>query len=92
MMEDPWVIVKKTHGWVHWKDDSPIEITKFAMCGLCFFVHVVEYIIAIVKTFIVVPKNFIVIIKTTTLSSIDECNKNWMTLFTFHLHFQWKLY
>jgi hypothetical protein len=26
------------------------------MCGLCFFVHVVKYIIAITKTFIVVVK------------------------------------
>jgi hypothetical protein len=50
------------------------------MCGLCFFVHVVEYTIAIVKTFIVVAK-------TTTLSSINECNQNWMTLFIFHLLF-----
>jgi hypothetical protein len=44
------------------------------MCGISFFVHVVEYIIAIARTFIVVAK-------TTTLSSIDECNQNWMTLF-----------
>jgi hypothetical protein len=50
------------------------EIAKFAICGLCFFVHVVEYII--------------IVAKTTTFSSIDECNQNWMTLFTFHLHFQ----
>jgi hypothetical protein len=57
------------------------EITKFAICGLCSFVHVVEY-------FIVVAKTFIVVAKTTTLSSIDECNQNWMTFFTFHLHFQ----
>jgi hypothetical protein len=79
------IIAKKTHGWVHWKDNSPIEIAKFAMCGLCFFVHVVEYTIAIAKTFIVVAK-------TTTLSSIDEYNQNWLTLFTFHVHFQCKLY
>jgi hypothetical protein len=51
------------------------------MCGLFFFVHVVEYII-------VVAKKFIVVVKTIMLSSIDECNQNWMTLFTFHLHFQ----
>jgi len=51
------------------------------MCGLCFFVHVVEHIIVVAKT-------FIVIVKTTTLSSIDGCNQNWMTLFTFHLHCQ----
>jgi hypothetical protein len=51
------------------------------MCGLCFFVHVVEYIVVVAKTFIVV-------VKITTLSSINECNQNWMTLFTFHLHFQ----
>jgi len=57
------------------------EITKFVMCGLCFFVHVVEYTIAIAKT-------FIIIVKITTLSSIDGFNQNWMTLFTFHLHFQ----
>jgi hypothetical protein len=44
------------------------------MCGLYFFVHVVEYIIAVAKI--------------TTSSSIDGCNQNWMTLFTFHLHFQ----
>jgi len=50
------------------------------MCGLCFFVHVIEYTIAIAK-------KFIVIIKITMLSSIDGCNQNWMTLFTFHLHF-----
>jgi hypothetical protein len=79
-MENPWIIINKTHGWVHWKDNSRIEITKFAMCGLYFFVHVVEYIITIVKTFIIVAK-------TTMLSSIDECNQNWMTLFTFHLIF-----
>jgi hypothetical protein len=47
MMEDLWIIAKKTHGWVRWKDDSPIEIAKFAMYGLCFFVHVVKYTIAI---------------------------------------------
>jgi len=51
------------------------------MCGLYFFVHVVEYTIAIAK-------NFIVVTKTTTLSSIDGCNQNWMTFFTFCLHFQ----
>jgi hypothetical protein len=51
------------------------------MCGLCFFVHVVEYTIEVAKTFIVVAK-------IITLSSIDECNQNWMTLFTFHLYFQ----
>jgi len=51
------------------------------MCGLYFFVHVVEYVSAIVKTFIVVAN-------TTMLSSIDGCNQNWMTLFIFHLHFQ----
>jgi hypothetical protein len=51
------------------------------MCGLCFFVHVVEYIIAVGKTFIVVAK-------TIMLSSIDGCDQNWMTLCTFHLHFQ----
>jgi hypothetical protein len=51
------------------------------MCGLCFFVHVVEYIIAVAKTFIIV-------LKTTIISSINECNQNWMTLFTFHLHSQ----
>jgi hypothetical protein len=61
--------------------NNPIEIAKFVMCGLCFFVHVVEYIIAIAKPFIVVAK-------TTMLSSFDGCNQNWMTLFTFHLHFQ----
>jgi len=43
------------------------------MCGLYFFVHVVEYII--------------IFAKTTMLSSINGCNQNWMTLFTFHLHF-----
>jgi hypothetical protein len=51
------------------------------MCGLYFFVHVGENIIA-------VAKKFIVVVKTTTLSSIDGCNQNWMTLFTFYLHFQ----
>jgi hypothetical protein len=45
------------------------------MCGLCFFVHVVEYII-------VVAKNFVVVAKIVML-----CNQNWMTLFAFHLHF-----
>jgi hypothetical protein len=50
------------------------------MCGLCFFVHVVEYTITVAKTFIVVAK-------TTMLLSIDGYNQNWMTLFTFHLHF-----
>ncbi len=65
--------------------NNPIEITKFAMCGLCFFVRVIEYTITIAKTFIVITK-------TITLSSIDECNQNWMTLFTFQLHFEWKSY
>jgi hypothetical protein len=51
------------------------------MCGLCFLIHVVEYIIVIVKKFIVVAK-------IITLSSINGCNQNWMTLFAFHLHFQ----
>jgi hypothetical protein len=51
------------------------------MCGLYFFVHVVEYKIALAKTFIVIAK-------ITTLSSIDGCNQNWMTLLSFHLHFQ----
>ncbi len=55
-MEDPWIIAKKTHGWVHWNDNSLIETTKFAMCGLCFFLHVVEYTIAIAKKFIVIAK------------------------------------
>jgi hypothetical protein len=41
-MENPWIITNKTHRWVHWKDNIPIETTKFAMCGLHFFVHVVE--------------------------------------------------
>jgi hypothetical protein len=67
-------------GWVHFFFKNPIEIIKFAMCGLYFFVHVIEYTIAITK-------KFIVIIKITMLSSIDGCNQNWMTLFTFHLHF-----
>jgi hypothetical protein len=58
-----------------------MEITKFAICGLCFFVYVVEYKLQL--------KNLsFVVAKTTTLSSIDECNQNWMTLFTFHLDFQ----
>jgi hypothetical protein len=51
------------------------------MCGLYFFVHVIEYTIVVAKTFIIVTK-------ITMLSSIDGCNPNWMTLFTFHLHFQ----
>jgi len=51
------------------------------MCGLCLFIHVVEYIIIVVKKLIVVAK-------TIMLSSIDGCNQNWMTLFTFQLHFQ----
>jgi len=51
------------------------------MCGLCLFVHVVEDIITIAKTFIIIAKIIM-------LSSIDECNQNWMTLFIFHLHFQ----
>jgi len=54
------------------------------MCGLCFFVHVVEYIIAVAKKFIVVTK-------TTMLSSINGCNQNWMTLFTFHFTFSMKI-
>jgi hypothetical protein len=53
---------KNTHGWVHWKDNSPIEIAKFAICGLCFFVHVVEYTIAIEKPFICSCENNYVII------------------------------
>jgi hypothetical protein len=51
------------------------------MYGLCFFIHVVEYII-------VVAKKIILVAKIVTLSSIDGCNQNWMTLFAFHLHFQ----
>jgi hypothetical protein len=54
--------------------NNPIEIAKFVMCSLCFFVHVVEYII--------------VVAKTTMLSSFNGCNQNSMILFTFHLHFQ----
>jgi hypothetical protein len=53
--------------------DGYIEIAKFAICILCFFVHVVECTIAIAKAFVVVTK-------TTTLSSINECNHNWMML------------
>jgi hypothetical protein len=41
-MKDPWMGTLK--------DNSPIEITKFAMCGLCFFLHVVEYTIFIIIT------------------------------------------
>jgi hypothetical protein len=61
--------------------NNPIEITKFVMCDLCFFVHVVKYIITIAKTFIVITK-------TTMLSSLNGCNQNCIALFTFHLHFQ----
>jgi hypothetical protein len=61
-MEDPWIIAKKTHGLVHRKDNNPIEITKFAICGLCFFVHVVEYIIVVEKPFICSYKNNYLII------------------------------
>jgi len=74
-MKDPWM------GTL---DNNPIEITKFVMCGLCFFVHVVKYIIAVAKTFIVVAK-------TTMLSSIEGSNQNWMTLFTFHFTFSMKI-
>ncbi len=63
-MENPWIIINKTHEWAHRRNNSLIEITKFTMCGLCFFVQVVEYIITIAKTFNVVAK-------TTTLSSIN---------------------
>jgi hypothetical protein len=55
-MEDPWIIAKKTNGWAYSKDNSVIEIAKFAMCGLYFFVHVVKYIIVVAKTFIVIAK------------------------------------
>jgi len=68
--------------------DGSIEgiiVQLIAMRGLCFFVHVLKHTIVVVK-------KFIIITKTTTLSSIDGCNQNWMTLFTFHLHFQWKSY
>jgi hypothetical protein len=65
--------------------ESSIEIAKFVMCGLRFFFHVVEYIIIVAKTFIIIAK-------TIMLSSVNECNQNWMTLFIFHLHFQWKSY
>jgi hypothetical protein len=34
------------------RDNSPIEIAKFAVCGLCFIVHMIEYTIAIEKPFI----------------------------------------
>jgi len=40
------------------------------------------------KYTIEVAKTFIVVAKTIMLSSIDGCNQNWTTLFTFHLHFQ----
>ncbi len=53
--------------------DGYIEIAKFAICSLCFIVHVVECKITIAKAFVVVTK-------TTMLSSIDECNHNWMML------------
>ncbi len=49
------------------------------MCGLCFFVHVVEYSIAVAKTFIIITK-------TITISSINECNQNWMTFFSLFIY------
>jgi hypothetical protein len=80
-MEYPWIIAKNTHGRVNCRDNSLIEMAKFAICGLCFFVHVVELLLQL--------KNLsFVVIKIITLASMNECNQNWMTLFTFHLHFQ----
>jgi hypothetical protein len=43
-------------GYIERIYNSPIEITKFVLCGLYFFVHVVEYTIIVTKTFIVVVK------------------------------------
>jgi len=54
------------------KDNSPIEITKFAICGLCFFVHVVEYTIAVEKPFICNCKNNYVIIHQWMQSKFDN--------------------
>jgi len=50
--EDPWMGTLKFN--------SPIEIAKFAMCGLCFFVHVVEYTIVVSKAFIIVANHIII--------------------------------
>jgi hypothetical protein len=47
------------------------------MCGLCFFLQMLEYIIQ------AIAKTFIIIVKATTLSSINGCNQNWMTLSIF---------
>jgi hypothetical protein len=60
-MEDLWIIAKKTH-----EDIEGIIVqlkypTKFAICGLCFFVHVVEYTIVVEKPFICSCKNNYVI-------------------------------
>jgi hypothetical protein len=52
--KDPWMDTLK--------GNNPIEIAKFAICGLCLFVHVVEYIITIEKPFICSCKNNYVII------------------------------
>ncbi len=71
-MEDPWIIAKKTHEWVYGKDNNPIEIAKFAICGVSFFVHVVEYTIAIEKPFICTCKNNYVIIHWWMRSKLDD--------------------
>jgi hypothetical protein len=52
------------------------------MCSLCFFVHVVEYTIAIAKKLIVVTKEIV-----HYHPSMDAIKK-WMRLVTFHLYFQ----
>jgi hypothetical protein len=46
-----------------------IEIAKFAMCGLCLFVHV-KYIIVVTKTFIVVQKTIMLSSKLMDVNKI----------------------
>jgi uncharacterized protein (DUF486 family) len=41
--------------------NSPIEITKFVIWGLCFFVHVVEYTIAIANFHCSCKNNYVII-------------------------------
>jgi hypothetical protein len=62
--KDPWMGT--------WRNNSPIEIAKFAICGLCFFAHVIEYTITIEKHFICSCENNYIIIHRWMQSKLDD--------------------
>jgi hypothetical protein len=64
--------IDMVHKWVHWRDNNLIKITKFAICGLCFFVHVIEYTITIEKPFSYSYKNNYIIIHRWMKSKLDD--------------------